>query len=110
MKKALLVISVTGLILMSTQFLPRKTPPLEDGWHTVEYSGGHWVYYTRNDKIEGVSKQFYKSGKLRRVATYKNDRYEGKVTDYYENGQIKNEVDYRAGLKNGTEKVYYENG
>jgi len=63
-----------------------------------------------NGKKEGIYKQYFESGVLKRDATYKNDTLEGKVMYYHPNTKKLMEGTYVKGLRNGEFNYYDESG
>jgi len=61
--------------------------------------------------MEGLGKEYYKSGKIETVTTYKNGKREGPQKGYYENGALKYEAFVTKGrFFEGPFKFYYESG
>jgi hypothetical protein len=58
----------------------------------------------------GVSKAYYKNGKLKLEITFKNSKYDGPAKNYYPTGSLQASFMYKDGIKNGSETIYYENG
>jgi antitoxin component YwqK of YwqJK toxin-antitoxin module len=50
------------------------------------------------------------TGKPMRIVPYKNDKIEGLVRQFYDTGQLKKEVPARRDLFHGVEKQYDEEG
>jgi antitoxin component YwqK of YwqJK toxin-antitoxin module len=106
---------------------------------------GEWLFFAedgkptkvqnyKNDKLDGVSKTYYKSGNIKKtveykdgdmhgaytmyyedsvlksVKTYKNGKIDEKAQSYYESGALKSEFEYKNGSKEGKWTTYYENG
>lgn len=67
-------------------------------------------------KLDGVSKTWYKNGRLKAEAHYKDGKLEGSLRSYWDNGQRKREDVYESGKLteghvynlDGTEAQYYE--
>lgn len=70
----------------------------------------HTSTYNENDKVHGVIKRYYKSGKLRNVTEVNNGIPHGSDKSYYENGNLETESTIVNGLLEGTVYRYYENG
>jgi antitoxin component YwqK of YwqJK toxin-antitoxin module len=68
--------------------------------------------YSYNDEgiLDGVTKRYYPSGKLKGEETYKNNAKEGIYKEYYESGKLRRETNYKDGKLDGIVKEYYENG
>ena len=49
-----------------------------------------------NDKLEGISKKYYKNGKLSKETPYKDGKREGVQKSYYDSGELK----YKRPIKN----------
>ena len=63
-----------------------------------------------NGKREGVSKKYFKNGKLYASTTYKNDYLHGLRKTYYSSGQVKAELNYGYGNLGLGTKVYFLDG
>jgi antitoxin component YwqK of YwqJK toxin-antitoxin module len=59
---------------------------------------------------DGVKKEYYENGNLRKEETYKEDKREGAYKEYYENDTLREEGEYKEGKQHGLCKQYYENG
>lgn len=59
---------------------------------------------------DGISKVFYKNGKLKTEIPYQNGKKNGLAREFYETGIIYQEIEYKNGLKHGIATRYYENG
>ena len=64
----------------------------------------------KNGKVEGLYKEYYKSGALWYEANYKNGKKEGLAKEYYESGALRGEANYKNGKPEGLVKEYYESG
>ncbi|MBO7244784.1 MAG: toxin-antitoxin system YwqK family antitoxin [Alphaproteobacteria bacterium] len=64
----------------------------------------------KNGVNEGIEKGYYESGNLFGEVPYKNGMPEGIVKEYYENGNLRFEVPYKNRAREGIAKEYYENG
>lgn len=76
------------------------------------YKGGKLKYeipYT-NNKINGVMKGYWETSALAGKYPYTNDEKNGVVKGYYENGRLAGETPFTNGKENGVEKRYDENG
>ena len=58
----------------------------------------------------GVDKEYYENGKIRKETPYVNGKREGAVKQYYPNGSLKSESMYRNNQSTGMTKTYYETG
>ena len=72
------------------------------------------LYYLKDAKaaFTGISEDFYKNGKLKRIQTYKKGKLRGPYIVFYENGQKKFEgtYKYRDSVLDGYFITYHENG
>jgi hypothetical protein len=59
---------------------------------------------------DGIVNEYYDTGSLLAVYTYKNGKLEGVSKGYFVNGALRGEWNYKNGLLNGIVKEYYENG
>lgn len=66
-----------------------------------------WEGSYKDDKLEGLFKEYYEDGSLKSEGVYKNDKLEGEVKNYYENGNIKSKIIYKNGLEEGKALYYY---
>ncbi len=65
----------------------------------------------KDDKKNGVQIDYYSMrGKPQRVIPYLNGRAEGVVREYYDSGQLKREAAYKNDLPHGVEKNFDEQG
>ncbi len=61
-------------------------------------------------KANGLLKEFYQNGVLRRTGNFRNGRAEGIFRHYDDKGHLKSEATYQDGKLYGPTKSYYENG
>jgi antitoxin component YwqK of YwqJK toxin-antitoxin module len=66
--------------------------------------------HLRNNKRNGIYREWYRDGTPRIMAIYLNDTLAGHFTEYYLNGKLMKQGDYVKGLRNGTYKEFYEDG
>lgn len=64
----------------------------------------------KEDKYNGVRKNYSKDGRLLSAVTYKDSLRHGIAQNYYEDGTVQAEFTYHMGVKHGPQKVFYENG
>ena len=64
----------------------------------------------KDDKLNGISEHFYESGKLKARQIYKDGKLNGLQEEYYENGNQKMKANYKDDKLNGVLVEYYENG
>ena len=63
-----------------------------------------------NDKLDGLSRVWFKDGTLLSESEYSNDQPHGIWRSYHPNGYVKYIAYFEYGKKNGFEKWFYENG
>ncbi|PCH68412.1 MAG: hypothetical protein COC01_03885 [Bacteroidetes bacterium] len=66
--------------------------------------------FFKNDIKHSNWTQYYRSGKIKLVSTFKKGRLHGKWFGYYENGQAKNVGKYKKGNLHGWHYDYLDNG
>ncbi len=82
---------------------------------------GEWLTYYGNGKLssvvnykdgkkQGMSKEYFFNGNMKREAPFSNDLFDGKVLLYYNNGALQDENNYVAGITNGKVRTYFQNG
>ena len=59
---------------------------------------------------DGLVKEFYDDGKLKREYNYKNNKRDGIGKEYDEEGKLWSEWNYKNGEKDGISREYYNNG
>lgn len=64
----------------------------------------------KNGKENGIEKEYYKNGRLKRETPHTDGKANGIEKKYYENGRLKGETPYTDGKLNGVVKEYYETG
>ena len=62
-----------------------------------------WERTYKNDKLDGVSKQYDEAGTLREETNFKDGKKDGIYRSYYSDGKLRTEVNYKDGLKDGAE-------
>jgi antitoxin component YwqK of YwqJK toxin-antitoxin module len=86
------------------------------GYLTIDYLRYQREYYNtgilkakvkiKNEKMHGLSYEYYPDGKLWRVINWENGRKEGFGFEYYKNGEIKTEVHYEDDIQTGEVSEY----
>jgi len=56
---------------------------------------------TADGEVNGISKDYFKSGKIHLIRTYVKGKLNGKSFEYYENGKLKNEASFTLNRPNG---------
>jgi antitoxin component YwqK of YwqJK toxin-antitoxin module len=64
----------------------------------------------KNNKREGTSKWYYENGVLRAERPYKDDKLNGIVKWHYTTGSLGTEFNYTDGKLEGLTRLYWENG
>ncbi|MCG8410081.1 MAG: hypothetical protein MI739_02225 [Bacteroidales bacterium] len=64
----------------------------------------------KNNKKNGIAKEYYPDGKLRTVVNYVDNLKEGKTIWYHKNGKAYRVTPYKKGKMHGIRKTYYQNG
>ena len=84
----------------------------KDGEYTECYKNGNIekTYNVKNNKISGVVRRYYESGKLKSYAIYENNRANGIWIDLYESGRIAMVFHYTNNKINGLTEKFYESG
>ena len=59
---------------------------------------------------DGIVKEYYEDGKLKRELEYKNGALEGISRTYYQSGELMYEYNYKGGKLEGIARKYYRNG
>ena len=83
-----------------------------EGKSLVYYESGELKieYKYVNGNIEGIWREYYKSGKIKRARTYIAGKREGKDTRFYESGSTEIEMNYVNDIIQGDWISYYESG
>lgn len=63
-------------------------------------------FYRKNGELDGLHKEFFKNGNIKKQTDYKNGERIGKILSFYENGKIKNENN----LEKDSNITFYDNG
>ncbi len=86
--------------------------PLKNGTIVIpaDKYNGKWVSQWVDGKLNGVSRSYYKIGKLRKEIHYENGKEDGIMREYYKSGQLKSEVHYQNGKENGLATYWHKNG
>lgn len=66
-------------------------------------------YKLKDGKIEGLRKDFYLSGAVKRETNYTNGEKDGLEKTFFKEGQVESQIEYKNGAKLGG-KVFYQNG
>lgn len=64
----------------------------------------------KNGKENGIEKEYYKNGRLKRETPYTDGKLNGVVKEYYETGELLREAPYKNGEHDGVAKIYDKNG
>ena len=67
------------------------------------------IHY-KNDKKDGLYKQWYENGRKEYLKHYKNDVLDGMVAEWYPSGKKKSTSHYKNGIENGFRKEWDEDG
>jgi len=67
-------------------------------------------FYTKSGSIDGISKTYYENGKIMNEAIFIKDTVNVMYKAFYENGNIEFEVPFINGKENGVYKHYTEDG
>ncbi len=60
----------------------------------------------KGDHYEGVAQYWYEDGTLQTSCTYKNNKVDGVLKSYYPSGRLQAEQNYSAGMLNGQAKSW----
>ncbi len=83
---------------------------------------GKWLYYHPNEKtilseenytngiLNGISKTYYKTGKITEILFYKNGKLHGNTKRYASNGILLDDLNYKNGKLHGLAKYYNVKG
>ncbi len=63
-------------------------------------------HYNAEGKREGISRLYYRNGKLKRESMYKNGKKEGIEEEYSKNGVLRLEISYKDGLRDGMYRAH----
>jgi len=66
--------------------------------------------YKKGKRHGEMTEYWTLTGKPRRIVPYKNDKVDGVVRDFYDSGQLKREIPAKKDLFHGVEKQYDEEG
>ena len=64
----------------------------------------------KDDKLDGVKKEFFENGKPKRVVHYKKGLPDGTHQTYNEEGKLMVDIGFKEGKNNGTWKYYFDDG
>ena len=68
------------------------------------------ISFRNKMKKEGVAREYYPNGALKREEPFRNDMIEGVVREYYSSGALKLEIPFKKDKADGLRRHYYENG
>jgi antitoxin component YwqK of YwqJK toxin-antitoxin module len=83
---------------------------------------GKWIFYNTDGKtivseenytqglLNGVSKTYYKSGKVTEILNYENGKLHGNIKRYSDEGVLLDDLNYKNGKLDGLAKYYNTNG
>ena len=78
---------------------------------TLGFQGFEGFEYTyKDDKRNGLIKEYYQNGQLKGEGSFKDDKRNGLIKGYHENGIIGAEVNFKDDKQDGIERAYYPNG
>lgn len=103
-----------------TQLFDERGKLIAKGKYSGQKKIGEWTYLIDskvvstetylNGQKNGISKRFYKSGKLLEESNWQNDKLNGVYRSYFQDGKTLLECNYSAGLRNGAFKTWFLNG
>lgn len=64
----------------------------------------------KNDKLDGVKKDFFINGKVKRVVLYKDGLQDGSHKQFNEEGKIIVDINFKEGKNHGTWTYYFDDG
>ena len=64
----------------------------------------------KNDKLDGLKKDFFENGKVERTAYYKEGLPDGSHKQFNEEGKVIVDISYKEGKNNGTWTYYFDDG
>ena len=82
-----------------------KVPPISEGDSILE---GKIPF--KNGKVEGIQKDYYENGKIKREISHKNGVVDGLAKVYYPTGKLMLEENYKNDQLDGIVKRYDESG
>ena len=69
------------------------------------------IYTTfKNNKLDGIKKEFYPNNKIWRIIEYKNGIQNGTQKKYSLEGKIEMEISFKNGKKDGVWRYYFDSG
>ena len=69
------------------------------------------IYTTfKNNKLDGIKKEFYAKNKIWRIIEYKNGIQNGTQKKYNSDGKIEMEISFKNGKKDGVWHYYFDSG
>lgn len=87
-------------------------PQISDGIHKEYYADGtiRKEAQYKGGRQEGYSREYYPNGRLAFTQFVHDGKINGPVKAYYESGALQGEASYVDNLENGLVKEYYETG
>lgn len=70
----------------------------------------HIIRHFKDDKINGICKEYYPNGTLKHEAEFANNKQNGKSIQYYETGELKQTNIFKNNFAVGEGISYYKNG
>ena len=64
----------------------------------------------KDDKLNGIKKDFFENGKVKRVVNYKDGLPDGKHKQYDEDGKLAVDIGFKEGKNHGVWTYYFEDG
>ena len=85
---------------------------IPDGVYKQYYDAGKLrrTFTFKDGELNGWSKEYYISGKIEREGYFKNNKEVGISKIYYDTGVLKGESTYVDGVKDGETKLFYKTG
>ncbi len=92
----------------------------EEDTSKFRFTGKEYLYYEAhtvrevrnwvNGKMEGMQKQYYPDGALKKEIPCVNGLFHGTLKEYYTSGTVYSEINYANGKAISAKKTYYPNG
>lgn len=103
-KMILLTLIITGVVIVNGQTVHSRE-------EKSYYDNGsvHFVYHYVDEKLEGVTKEYYDSGELKAEIVYKQGKVESQK-EFLKNGRLERETRYLDDKKHETRIEYYSTG
>jgi len=64
----------------------------------------------KNDRLDGIKKEYYKGSKLKSEMSYKDGLLDGPFKFYNKDEMLLEEMNFKGNKKHGTQKYFYEDG